>query len=281
MDVDKVAFTGSTEVGQLIMEAAAETNLKRVTLELGGKSPNIVFADADMDAAIEGAHFAPVLQSGPVLLRRLSACSSKRKSYDEFVERASRAPRPARSAIRFDPKTEQGPQVDEDQFDKVMGYIESGKREGAKMLCGGDRVGDRGYFVAPTIFADVKDNMKIAQEEIFGPVMSILKFRDMDDLVDRANAQHVWLGRRCLDPGHYQGPRTWLITFVRVPFGSTATTSSTPPLPLADSSNPASGANWASTAFSSTPRSRPLPSSCKSSSRRMEPYRTLARCGSC
>jgi aldehyde dehydrogenase (NAD+) len=186
MDIDKVAFTGSTEVGHLIMEASAKSNLKRVTLELGGKSPNIVFADADLDQAVEGSHFALFFNQGQC------CCAGSRlfveeKVYDEFVDRSV-----ARAAKRtvgdpLDPATEQGPQVDDAQFDKVMSYIESGKQQGAKMLCGGDRVGSRGYFIRPTVFADVRDDMKIAQEEIFGPVMSILKFRDMDDLVERAN----------------------------------------------------------------------------------------------
>jgi aldehyde dehydrogenase (NAD+) len=186
MDVDKVAFTGSTEVGHLIMEAAAQTNLKRVTLELGGKSPNIVFADADMDQAIEGAHFALFFNQGQC------CCAGSRlyveeKAYDEFVERSAARARRRTVGDPFDPGTEQGPQVDQAQFDKVMGYIESGKQEGARLVCGGERVGNRGYFVAPTVFADVGDTMKIAEEEIFGPVMSILKFKSIDEVVERAN----------------------------------------------------------------------------------------------
>src|SRR5581483_10051454 len=186
MDVDKVAFTGSTEVGHLIMKAAAETNLKRVTLELGGKSPNIVFADADLDEAIEGAHFALFFNQGQC------CCAGSRlfveeKAYDEFVERSAARARKRKVGDPFDPATEQGPQVDQAQFDKVMGYIDSGRKEGANLVCGGGRVGDRGYFVEPTIFADVKDNMKIAEEEIFGPVMSIIKFKDLDEVVSRAN----------------------------------------------------------------------------------------------
>src|SRR5438445_8700525 len=186
MDVDKIAFTGSTEVGHLIMEAAAQTNLKRVTLELGGKSPNIVFADADMDEAIEGAHFALFFNQGQC------CCAGSRlfveeKCYDQFVERSTERARRRTVGDPFDPKTEQGPQVDQAQFDKVMGYIETGKREGASLLAGGKRVGDRGYFIEPTGFAGGKDEMKIAQEEIFGPVMSILKFKDVDDVVERAN----------------------------------------------------------------------------------------------
>jgi aldehyde dehydrogenase (NAD+) len=187
MDIDKVAFTGSTEVGKLIMQSAAETNLKRVTLELGGKSPNIVFGDAPMEQAVEGSHFALFFNQGQC------CCAGSRtyveaKIYDEFVERSVERAKRRTVGNPLDPQTEQGPQVDNDQFHKVMSYVESGKRDGANLLCGGERVGDRGYFVAPTIFSDVKDSMKIAQEEIFGPVMSILKFQDMDDLVERANA---------------------------------------------------------------------------------------------
>jgi len=186
MDVDKVAFTGSTEVGHLIMEAAAQTNLKRVTLELGGKSPNIVFADADMDAAIEGSHFGLFFNQGQC------CCAGSRvfveeKAYDEFVDRSAARANARVVGDPFDARTEQGPQVDDIQFEKVMGYIESGKQEGARLVAGGDRAGDRGYFVQPTVFADVRDNMKIAEEEIFGPVMSIIKFRDIDEVTDRAN----------------------------------------------------------------------------------------------
>ena len=186
MDVDKLAFTGSTEVGHLVMQAAAETNLKRVTLELGGKSPNIVFADADMEQAVEGSHFALFFNQGQC------CCAGSRvyvqdKIYDEFIEKSAARAKRRTVGNPLDPGTEQGPQVDDAQFEKVMSYVDAGKREGAKLLCGGERVGDRGYFVAPTVFSDVKDDMKIAQEEIFGPVMSILKFSDMDDLVERAN----------------------------------------------------------------------------------------------
>src|SRR6202166_1888382 len=186
MDVDKVAFTGSTEVGHLIMEAAAKSNLKRVTLELGGKSPNIVFADADMDKAIEGAHFALFFNQGQC------CCAGSRlyveeKVYDEFVDKSVARAKKRTVGNPFDKNTEQGPQVDQDQFNKVMGYIDAGKKEKAKLVTGGNRVGDKGYFIEPTVFADVQDNMKIAQEEIFGPVMTILKFKDLDEVVDRAN----------------------------------------------------------------------------------------------
>src|SRR5271169_6476083 len=186
MDVDKVAFTGSTEVGHLIMEAAAQTNLKRVTLELGGKSPNIVFADADMDQAIEGAHFALFLNQGQC------CCAGSRlfveeNVYDEFVDKSVARAKRRTVGDPFDSATEQGPQVDQEQFNKVMGYIDAGKKDKAKLMTGGNRVGDKGYFIEPTVFADVQDSMKIAQEEIFGPVMSILKFKDLNEVVDRAN----------------------------------------------------------------------------------------------
>jgi aldehyde dehydrogenase (NAD+) len=186
MDIDKVAFTGSTEVGHLIMEAAAKSNLKRVTLELGGKSPNIVFADADMNAAIAGSHNALFFNQGQC------CCAGSRlfveeSCYDEFVERSVQRAKDRIVGDPFDDKTEQGPQVDQEQFNKVMGYIESGMREGAQMLCGGSQIGDQGYFIQPTVFADVRDDMKIAQEEIFGPVMSIIKFKDINEVIERAN----------------------------------------------------------------------------------------------
>jgi aldehyde dehydrogenase (NAD+) len=186
MDVDKVAFTGSTEVGHLIMEAAAKSNLKRVTLELGGKSPNIVFADTDLDEAVEGAHFGLFFNHGQC------CCAGSRvfveeKIYDKFVEKSGARARNRTVGDPFDPQTEQGPQVDQSQFDKVMGYIDSGRNEGAKLVCGGERVGDRGYFIQPTVFADVEDNMKIAKEEIFGPVMSVIPFKTVDEVITRAN----------------------------------------------------------------------------------------------
>jgi aldehyde dehydrogenase (NAD+) len=190
MDIDKVAFTGSTEVGRGIMEAAARSNLKRVTLELGGKNPNIVFADADMDAAVEGAHFALFFNQGQ------SCCAGSRtfvdeKIYDEFVERSAIRANKRRVGDPFSPRTEQGPLVDAGQLEKVLSYIESGKREGARLVAGGNRRAEPGYFpgyfVAPTVFADVSDDMTIAQEEIFGPVMSIMEFKTPEEVAERAN----------------------------------------------------------------------------------------------
>jgi len=186
MDIDKVAFTGSTEVGHLILQAAGKSNLKRVSLELGGKSPNIVFADADMDQAIEGSHMGLFFNQGQV------CCAGSRvfvedKVYDQFVEQSTDRANKRTVGDPFDASTEQGPQVDKTQLDRVLGYIKSGQSEGAKLNCGGGRVGNRGYFVEPTVFSDVQDNMKIAQEEIFGPVMSIIRFKSLDEVIDRAN----------------------------------------------------------------------------------------------
>ncbi len=186
MDVDKVAFTGSTETGRLILEAAAKSNLKRVTLELGGKSPNIIFHDTDLDEAVEGAHLGIFSNQGQI------CCAGSRvfveeKIYDQFIEKSVARAQKRTVGDPFDPKTEQGPQVDRTQFDKVMGYIESGQGEGATLACGGKRVGNRGYFIEPTVFADVQDGMRIAREEIFGPVMSVIPFKDLDEVIIRAN----------------------------------------------------------------------------------------------
>jgi aldehyde dehydrogenase (NAD+) len=181
MDVDKVAFTGSTEVGRLIMTAAAQSNLKRVTLELGGKSPNIIFADTDLEAAVEGAHMGIFVNQGQ------SCCAGSRvfveeKIYQQFVEKSVARAAKRRVGDPLDPGTDQGPQVDQSQFDRIMGYIESDRTQGATLACGGERVGNRGYFIRPAVFADVHDDMKIAQEEIFGPVMSVMSFKDMDEV---------------------------------------------------------------------------------------------------
>lgn len=184
-DVDKIAFTGSTETAQLIMRDAAQT-LKRLTFELGGKSPNIVFADADLDAAVAGAEFGLFFNQGQC------CCAGSRlfveeSIHAEFVEKVVARAQARRLGDPFQTSTVQGPQVDQEQFDKVMRYIESGKEAGAKCLTGGGRFGDRGYFIEPTVFDQVTDDMAIAQEEIFGPVMSILPFRDVDEVIERGN----------------------------------------------------------------------------------------------
>ncbi|KAG9333380.1 hypothetical protein JZ751_012740 [Albula glossodonta] len=186
MGVDKVAFTGSTEVGHLIQQASGSSNLKKVTLELGGKSPNIIMSDANMEDAVEQSHFALFFNQGQC------CCAGSRtyvqeSIYNEFVERSVERAKKRVVGDPFNLSTEQGPQVDEEQFQKILGYISSGKREGAKLMCGGGVAADRGYFIQPTIFGDVQDGMTIAREEIFGPVMQILKFKTLEEVVERAN----------------------------------------------------------------------------------------------
>jgi len=191
MQVDKVAFTGSTPVGRSVMVDAAMSNLKRVSLELGGKSPAIVCADVDVDKAVDEASFALFFNHGQC------CCAGSRlfvheAVYDEFVAKAT-----AKAAARRvgDPfgDVDQGPQVNQSQFDKVMRYIMLGKEEGARLLTGGGRVGTKGYYVEPTVFADVTDSMTIAKEEIFGPVMSIMKWRTVDEVIERANKNEYGL----------------------------------------------------------------------------------------
>jgi aldehyde dehydrogenase (NAD+) len=184
--VDKIAFTGETSTGKVVMKAAADSNLKRVSLELGGKSPNVVFADADLDAAVEGAYFGLFFNQGQCCVAG-SRLFVEDRVYDEFVHKMTAKAKARRVGDPFDPATEQGPQVSGEQMDRVLGYIDAGNKEGARRLVGGGRVGDRGYFVEPTVFADVRDDMKIAQEEIFGPVMSILRFKDADEVIARGN----------------------------------------------------------------------------------------------
>jgi aldehyde dehydrogenase (NAD+) len=186
MDIDKVAFTGSTEVGKLVMQAAGRSNLKRVTLELGGKSPNIIFADADLQAAVEGAFFGLFFNQGQC------CCAGSRlfveeRIHDEFVERVLQRAKRQKLGDPFDLQTTQGPQVSREQFDKVLGYIDAGRAEGAHLLTGGKRHGQRGFFIEPTVFDGVQDEMKIAREEIFGPVMSVISFRDIEEVIARGN----------------------------------------------------------------------------------------------
>ena len=185
-DVDKVAFTGSSEVGHLIKQAAGASNLKRVTLELGGKSPKIVFADADLDDAIEVSHHALFFNMGQCC-NAATRIFVEESIYDEFVKRSIERAKKRKLGDPFDPSSEQGPQIDQEQFDKIMDLIESGKKEGATLGCGGKRFGEKGLFIEPTVFSDVKDNMRIAKEEIFGPVMQILKFKTIDEVIERAN----------------------------------------------------------------------------------------------
>lgn len=183
--VDKIAFTGEGRTAQIIMKSAAET-LKRITFELGGKSPNIVFADADLDAAIEGAVLGLYLNQGQC------CCAGSRlfvqeSVYDQFVDRLASKVNDRKLGDPFDPATQQGPQVDKAQFDKILSYIAKGREQGARCVAGGERHGDKGFFIKPTIFADVKDDMAIACDEIFGPVLSVIKFKEVDEVIQRAN----------------------------------------------------------------------------------------------
>lgn len=186
MDVDKVAFTGSTIVGRTIMKAAASSNLKKVTLELGGKSPNIVFNDADIEQAISWVNFGIYYNHGQC------CCAGTRiyvqeGIYDKFVEAFKKRAVANKVGDPFAQDTFQGPQVSQLQFDRIMGYIQSGKEEGATVEVGGERHGDKGYFIQPTIFSNVRSDMKIMQEEIFGPVCAIAKFKDEEEVIKLGN----------------------------------------------------------------------------------------------
>jgi phenylacetaldehyde dehydrogenase len=184
-DVDKVAFTGSTEVGKLILQAAAG-NLKKVSLELGGKSPNVVFADTDVDSAIAGAASAIFFNHGQCCCAG-SRLYVEKKIFDKVVDGVAEKASQIRVGPGFDPATEMGPLVSKEQLDRVCGYLESGVSEGAKAVVGGSRMGDKGYFVKPTVLVNTKDNMKVVQEEIFGPVVTAIPFNDIGDVMPRAN----------------------------------------------------------------------------------------------
>ncbi|THV44598.1 hypothetical protein BGAL_0610g00050 [Botrytis galanthina] len=192
MDVDKVAFTGSTVVGRQIMKAAAGSNLKKVTLELGGKSPNIVFNDADIENAISWVNFGIFFNHGQC------CCAGSRVYvqdgiYDKFVERFKARAIANKVGDPFHHETFQGPQVSQLQYDRIMGYIDEGKKSGATIVTGGERHGDKGYFIQPTIFSDVTEDMKIMQEEIFGPVCSIAKFSTEEEIIKIGNGSNYGL----------------------------------------------------------------------------------------
>jgi len=187
--IDKIAFTGSTAVGKEIMRGAADT-LKRVTLELGGKSPNIVFADSDIGNAVKGAINGIFYGKGEVC-NAGSRLFLESKLKDEFTEKLVARAAKMRPADPLDPKTRMGAIVSHDQMQTVLGYIEAGKKDGARLLAGGNQVhvdGSNGFFIEPTIFGDVKNNMKVAQEEIFGPVLAVLTFDDVDEVIEQANS---------------------------------------------------------------------------------------------
>jgi phenylacetaldehyde dehydrogenase len=184
-DVDKIAFTGSTEVGKLILQAAAG-NLKKVSLELGGKSPNVVFGDVDIDAAVAGSSSAIFFNHGQC------CCAGSRlyvqnDIFDRVVEGVSARADKIRVGPGMDASTDMGPLVSEEQLNRVCGYLESGFSEGAKAVTGGKRQGDKGYFVKPTVLVNTNEKMKVVQEEIFGPVVTAIPFKDPNELVAKAN----------------------------------------------------------------------------------------------
>jgi len=184
--IQKVAFTGSTRVGRKIMEAAAKSNLKNVTLELGGKSPNIIFNDANLEQAVNWSAHGVFWNHGQC------CCAGTRifvqsGIYDKFLAKFTDTVKAIKVGDPFAKETNQGPQVSQIRFDSIMSYIESGKEQGATVHLGGGRVGNEGYFVEPTIFTDTKPEMKIVQEEIFGPVCAVIKFEDEEDVVRQAN----------------------------------------------------------------------------------------------
>lgn len=186
MDIDKVAFTGSTLVGRQIMKSAASSNLKKVTLELGGKSPNIVFNDADIEKAISWVNFGIYYNHGQC------CCAGSRiyvqsGIYEKFIAAFKKRAQENKVGDPFDENTFQGPQVSQLQYDRIMGYIEEGKKEGATLELGGGRHGDKGYFIQPTIFSNVSQNAKIMQEEIFGPVCAIAKFEHEEEVLKLGN----------------------------------------------------------------------------------------------
>lgn len=197
MDIDKIAFTGSTAVGRQIMQAAAKSNLKKVTLELGGKSPNIVFPDASIEDAISWVNFGIYYNHGQ------ACCAGSRilvheVIYEKFIETFKARAEKNKVGDPFAPETFQGPQVSKLQFDRIMNYIEQGKQDGATVVTGGARLGNQGYYIKPTIFANVAEHMSIVKEEIFGPVCTIQPFKDEQEAIRLANSSSYGrVSQRC------------------------------------------------------------------------------------
>ncbi|CAG8484236.1 1746_t:CDS:2 [Cetraspora pellucida] len=186
MKIDKISFTGSNATGRFLLKAASESNLKKVSLELGGKSPNIIFADADLDQAVRWAHMGIFFNHG-------QCCSAGSRVYvqdsiyDEFLTKFKAMTESNKIGDPFAADTFQGPQISQVQLDRIMNYIECGKKEGATLLMGGERHGNEGYFIKPTVFTDTNENMTIMQDEIFGPVVAISKFSTMEEVIEKAH----------------------------------------------------------------------------------------------
>jgi acyl-CoA reductase-like NAD-dependent aldehyde dehydrogenase len=226
-DIDKVAFTGSTEVGKLILQASAG-NLKRVSLELGGKSPNVIFADADLQKALPASMAAFCAMSGQVCAAG-TRIFVEQGFHDEFVDQLAKVTASIKPGDPLAPGTFMGPLVSKDQFDRVKSYLEVGKKEGAKVAIGGDTGSGKGYFVNPTIFTGVKNNMRIAREEIFGPVAAVIPFKDENDAVLQGNdttyglAAVVWT--RDISRAHkvaraLKAGTVWVNTYLELDVGS-------------------------------------------------------------
>jgi phenylacetaldehyde dehydrogenase len=230
MDVDKVAFTGSTEVGRLIVNAATG-NLKKVSLELGGKSPNVVFKDADLETAIPGAASAIFFNHGQCCCAG-SRLYIEKPVFDKVVDGIAEQAKKISVGSGLDPKTNMGPLVSEEQLNRVCGYLESGISQGAKALVGGQKKGDKGYFVEPTVLVNTTEDMKVVQEEIFGPVVAAMPFSDPEEIIPRANdnvyglAAGVWtndIGKAHRTAEHLKAGTVWINCYnifdAALPFG--------------------------------------------------------------
>ncbi|RVE41911.1 hypothetical protein evm_013436 [Chilo suppressalis] len=230
-DVAKISFTGSVEVGKLIQQAAGANNLKRVTLELGGKSPLIIMNDADLNIAVPYAANGVFFHQGQICIAA-SRLFVQSGIYDKFVEAAVNYAKTIKVGDPSDASSQNGPQIDETMMNKVLGYIEKGKNEGAKLLAGGKRIGTSGYYIEPTVFVNVKDEMTIAKEEIFGPVQSILKFETLEEVIDRANNTNYGLAAGIFTTNlnsalqfskHVEAGSVWVNTYLvggsQAPFG--------------------------------------------------------------
>lgn len=211
--IDKVAFTGSTEVGYDIMKNAHDKNLKRVTLELGGKSPNIITKNADFDTAVNQSTLSLFFNAGQCCIAG-SRTFVHSSLYDRYVEAVAKAASTIKLGHSLHSDTQQGPLVSKEQMDRVLSYIDHGKKEGAKLVTGGKRWGSKGWYVEPTVFADVQDHHTIAKEEIFGPVKSIFKFEDIDEVIQRANDSSYGLGAGVVTENHAEA--NYLVKKLRV-----------------------------------------------------------------